>query len=522
MNKLNGTVNSINMNAVNAGNASNANTAADTAINKIIIRDPDGFARQTYDLIIVGGGIYGVMLSYEAARKGLKSLLLERDDFGGATTFNCLRILHGGFRYLQTMDFNRFRESVAERKWFLKTFPDLVSPLPCLMPLYGNGLRRPTIMKFGASINDFLSRDRNLGVKAENTIPSSRILDVAEVIRIFPGVDRTGLKGGILWYDAIMPDPQFILMEILKRSVQYGCTALNYMEAKTLVTENSQATGITAQDTLTAKEFVFKANVVVNAAGPWCRRFASLIDKDYPKLFKSSLAWNVLFDMPALSSHALAITPNKPKARTYFLVPWKNKLLAGTGHGPWAGTAEHPSPTEEMQDCFLSDLKSAIPDAGFTRNKILHLFSGLLPATREGGVGLTKRAVILDHSQSGGPHGFYSLSGIKFTTARLVAEKMLKKIFPDSHDRCDSSFEVCETSANGWYIDRNFKSGLKEPIDDRDLETLKEIVETEAVVTVDDLLFRRTNLWEFVDYDMNIRENLQRFLSSTKSGRNAN
>jgi glycerol-3-phosphate dehydrogenase len=482
-----------------------------------IIRDPAAFAQKTYDLIIIGGGIYGVMISFEAAKRGLKALVLERKDFGGATTFNCLRILHGGFRYLQTIDLHRFRESVAERKWFLKTFPELVLPLPCLMPLYGKGLRRPFIMKFAGLINDFLSRDRNEGVKSEYAIPSSQIIDVEEVARIFPEVDLSGLKGGLLWYDAIMPDPQFILMELLKCSVKNGCGALNYMKAKTLITEDNKATGVTAQDALNAETFVFKSNVVVNATGPWSRRFAASVDKDHPQLFKSSLAWNVLFDKPALSSYALAITPKKPDARTYFIVPWKDKLLAGTVHSPWTYQAKQPSPSKQMLASFLDDLNFAISGAGFSQDKILHIFSGLLPATCEGGMELTKREVILDHAKNGGPRGFYSVSGIKFTTARLVAEKLLKKIFPDRDNQHEPFFEIFENSKSDWQAGRDFDANCKEPIDDSALEALRAIIDKESVTSMDDLLFRRTNLWEVVHRDINIRNKLQRSLFPEKS-----
>jgi glycerol-3-phosphate dehydrogenase len=123
----------------------------------IITRDPVGAVRGRYDLIVVGGGIYGVMILLEASRRRLNALLVERDDFGGQTSFNSLRIIHGGLRYLQTLDLHRFRESVSERQWFLRTFPDLIRPLPCLMPLHGDGLRRPPVLRAALAANDFLS-----------------------------------------------------------------------------------------------------------------------------------------------------------------------------------------------------------------------------------------------------------------------------------------------------------------------------------------------------------------------------
>jgi glycerol-3-phosphate dehydrogenase len=175
-----------------------------------------------------------------------------------------------------------------------------------------------------------------------------------------------------------------------------------------------------------------------------------------------------------------------------------------------------------MMEFFLDDLNSAIPDAGLTRNTILYTFSGLLPATRQGGVGLTKREVILDHSEKGGPRGFYSLSGIKFTTARLVAEKLLKKIFPDSRNRYGSLFEIFQTPGNGKYIGRDFAVGRKEPLDGPLLEALREIADQESVATLDDLLFRRTNLWEVVHGDTDLREKLQQFVFPTKCEINEN
>ena len=478
-----------------------------------IIRDPERFSKETYSLIIIGGGIYGVMLAYEAAARGLKPLLLERDDFGGATTFNCLRILHGGFRYLQTMDLHRFRESVSERKWFLRAFPGLVSPLPCLMPLYGNGLRRPRIMRMAALANDFLSRDRNIGVQGKNILPSSRILKIDQVAALFPKVDTAGLKGGLVWYDAIMSDPQIILIEIVKRSVQSGCAALNYVEGQSLVVENNQVKGIMARDRLSSRSYEFESPVVINAAGPWCRQFASALNLDFPELFKASLAWNVLFDKPALSSHALAVAPKKPNARTYFLVPWKGKLLAGTGHAPWNRESTSPAPPQEVLDSFIEDLNTAVPNAGLTRNKILHLFSGFLPATQEGGIGLTKREVILDHSENGGPNGFYSVSGIKFTTARLVAEKLLKKIFADRVRQYDPQSEIFETAGNGWRAIGDFSAGRIPALDDASIKDLREIIDSEAVVTLDDLLFRRTSLWEPTPSNEKIKKQLKQHLA---------
>ena len=126
----------------------------------MIRRDPDAAVSREHDLIVVGGGIYGACLAVEPARRGLRPLLLERGDFCAATTWNSLRILNGGFRYLTKRDLPRFRESGSECRWFSRTFPDLVRPIECLMPLYGEGLKRPVFLASALWLNDRLSSER--------------------------------------------------------------------------------------------------------------------------------------------------------------------------------------------------------------------------------------------------------------------------------------------------------------------------------------------------------------------------
>lgn len=143
-------------------------------------RDIDAAKERAYDAIIVGGGIYGVMLLAEATQRGMRALLIDKDDFGSATSANNLRIVHGGLRYLQSMHLSRHRESVAERRWFLKEFPDHVRPLPCLMPLYGGLMRNPVLLRTALAVNDWLSRDRNDGVPEENYLPPGKLIGSEE------------------------------------------------------------------------------------------------------------------------------------------------------------------------------------------------------------------------------------------------------------------------------------------------------------------------------------------------------
>jgi len=201
-----------------------------------IVRNVKRCSEEVYDLVIVGGGIYGVMLAYEAVRRNLRPLMLERNDFWGATSLNHLRTIHGGIRYLQSLDLPRFIESVGERKWFLKYFPQFVYVMPCLMPLYGKGLYRNSILKIGLLMNDMFSFNRNTSVGKERHLPNGKMISPQQTKAIFPAVDSQGLKGSALWYDANIQEYQRLMMELLKVAVTSGATALNYVNVKGLLT----------------------------------------------------------------------------------------------------------------------------------------------------------------------------------------------------------------------------------------------------------------------------------------------
>jgi glycerol-3-phosphate dehydrogenase len=285
----------------------------------VIDRDVDGTAARSYDLLVIGGGMYGAALALEAVRSGMSTLVLERGNFGGETTRSSLGILHGGLRYLQRLDLPRFYESVGERRWFLRHFPDLVEPLPCLMPLYdpprGGRLRRPGVLRLALGINDILARERAL--------PPGRLLSVAETAELFPGVDRTGLRGGALWYDAVTRDPQRLTGEVLRWACRCGARALDHIEAVDLAVQDGEVAGIRAVDRESGRSVDFRANRVVNCAGPWSRDLARQFDRDVPALLRPALAFNLLLDREPPSRAALAVASREPGAQTWFLLPWE-------------------------------------------------------------------------------------------------------------------------------------------------------------------------------------------------------
>ena len=447
-----------------------------------ILRNPEAAVQSEYDLIIIGGGIYGAMLALESGFRGLRSLLLEKDDFGGATSYNSLRIVHGGFRYLQSLDLRRFYESVGERRWFLKTFPELVKPLPCLMPLYGKGTRRPGVLASALRANDLLSVRRNVGVRGDRALNEGKIISSKEVRSRFPQVDTAGLQGGAVWFDASMSDSQRVLMSVLRWAVELGSKPLNYVTAEEILTADDRVVGVQGRDGVSGKSYEYKASVVVNAGGAWVNEIASSTDIMHP-----SLAWNLLFDRPALSDYALAIAPKQPDAQTYFLHPWKNRLLAGTLHHPWQKSADtRPQPSTEQIEDFVENLNRAVPNLNLRSSEVIRVLAGVLPVKQAGGTKLSSREVIFDHGKRGGAKGSYSVAGVKFTTSRLVADRTLRQIFPArkrQESELESNFTQGQYDYDWW------------PLEDQSwLLPLRDIIANESVIHLDDLLFRRTSL----------------------------
>ena len=402
-----------------------------------IAREPHRASDSRFDLIIVGGGIYGAQLAMEATRRGWRSLLLEREDYGGGTSANWLRILHGGLRYLQKMDLPRFFDSVNERQYFLRHFAAYARPLECIMPLSGEGLRRPSVMRAALTLNDALSWRRNRDVPAPAHLPGSGVLSPQALNRRLPALALPAHAGAACWHDAWVSEPQRLLIDTLRMASTGGSQALNYLDVQTLTESAGRVNGVFAHDRWHNQPLRLQAPRVILATGPTT---ASLLAQwggalgDQLAGNEWSIAWNVLFDVSAPDRHAaLALTPPAADcpdgiAQTYFLLPCAGRLLAGTGHARWAHGAEAPPKVSDQQlQQFVHALNSACPSLGLHPDKALRVFAGLLPA--EAGpadhVRLLGRPSITDFAASGGPTGLYAVSGVKYTTARSVACSVL-------------------------------------------------------------------------------------------------
>ena len=456
----------------------------------MITRDPPTASRSSADMIVIGGGVYGITLALEAACRGLRPILLERDDFGGRTSWNSLRIVHGGLRYLQRLDLRRFRESVKERRWWLANFPDLVTPLPCLMPLYGRGLRRPAILRMALLADALLGWDRNRRVAADLRLPTGRVLSRAETLERCPWLEMEGLSGGALWSDALMLAPQRLLIEMLHRACEMGAVALNYTEVTEPLLAGGSICGVRAEDRLASTALEFRAPIVVNCGGPWTRSLSCRLDRDVPQLFRPSLAVNLLLDRKLNAGTALALTASRPGSRTYFLLPWQGRILAGTFHAK----CDEASPITQLDphiiEAFIHALDATAPQLEIRPDQVVRTLWGHLPVQSYGSIDLSTRETILHHADHGGPHGLFSIAGVKFTTARLVAERTLRRTLELQNRPLPPARQLDRQSHEPVVAREEFELLLQQ---DRAaaMRYLQRVKRKESVVQPEDLVLRR-------------------------------
>src|SRR5512138_104540 len=164
-------------------------------------RDLRRLADENFDVAVAGGGVMGLAVAREAASRGLRTALVEKGDFGGATSANSLKLIHGGLRYLQHGDIGRLRQSVRERLAFMRTAPHLVHPLPFLVPTYGHGAKGKEAMDIAFLLYRMLAWDRNGTGDPEKEIPPGRTISADECRRLFPGFRQQGLTGGAVFHD---------------------------------------------------------------------------------------------------------------------------------------------------------------------------------------------------------------------------------------------------------------------------------------------------------------------------------
>src|SRR5690242_16194816 len=185
-------------------------------------RDVDRLSSRTFDVLVVGGGIQGLTIACDAAQRGLSVALVERDDFGSGSSFNHLRTIHGGLRYLQSLDFARARASMRERRTVARIAPHAVQPLPFALPLYRSLTRGKAALAAGLALDAVVTADRNRGIGASHRLPRGRVVGRGTAVQRFPGLRRQGLTGAAVFYDYVTTEPDRYTFSVAIAAAEHG------------------------------------------------------------------------------------------------------------------------------------------------------------------------------------------------------------------------------------------------------------------------------------------------------------
>src|SRR2546425_8339814 len=203
-----------------------------------MVRDIDRLTTRTFDLLVVGGGIYGLTVAYDAAQRGGAVAVIERDDFGSGASFNHLRTIHGGLRYLQTLDIKRARESVRERRTLARIAPHAVQPLVFALPLTRSITKGKLAMRAGFLLDRLVALGRNRGVPPSHRLPGGRVVSRGTAIQRFPGLRRQGLTGAAVFYDYVTLEPDRLTFAFAIAAVEHGASIANHVDALEPIVES--------------------------------------------------------------------------------------------------------------------------------------------------------------------------------------------------------------------------------------------------------------------------------------------
>lgn len=433
-------------------------------------RDLGLLAAREWDVAVVGGGIYGAAVAWDAAQRGLSVALLEREDFGAGASWNSLKTIHGGMRYLQKLDLGRLRESACERATLLRIAPEVVRPLPFVVPTYGHGATGREALALGLRLNDWLTRDRNRGLPPSHCIPGARTVSAAEALGLVPGLERRGLTGAALWHDAQAASTERLTLGFVHAAADAGALPANHAEVASLLRIGNRVSGVAVRDTLGGGRVEVRARLVVNAAGPWADDVLArggLARKPAPLL----RARNVVLGRPLAVPFAVGA---RSEGRFLFVVPWEGRTILGTSYEP----AEAP-PSDPM--AFLDEASRAFPWAGIGRADATLVHEGLVPG-RVGASGLSTRPRLHDHEAEDGLPGLVSLQGVKYTTARAVAERAVDLVMR----RLGRPGSTCRTASTPLAKARALPGSLE--------ERARLAVREEMALTLADAVLRRLDL----------------------------
>lgn len=442
-----------------------------------------------WDVVVIGGGATGVGIAVDAASRGLKTLLLEAQDFAAGTSSRSTKLIHGGVRYMKNpRDWGLVREALKERRILIKNAPHLVHSKPFILPTYKKWERE--YFTVGLGIYSAMTYG---GYGIGRTSSLSR----EETLSRLPGVKAEGLMGGVQFYDGQFDDAR-LTVALMRTAYNLGATPLNYMPVVGIERKGGWIQSVTAQDKETGEEFRIRTKMVFNAAGAWVDPIRRMVDPDASTLVRVSRGSHILLDKSFMPGDTGMLIPKTRDGRVLFAIPWHEMLLVGTTDVEQRDADFDPKVSEEEVN-FMIETASGYLEKPITRADVKATFAGLRPLFNPqatGSAGSTAK-VSREHAVIPEFGNMITVTGGKWTAYRKMAEHAML----EATTRHLIPPRLCVTKDLPIFRDEVWDQAALEVAAEKSEEADAKVVEYarysrdyEGARTAEDVLFRRLRL----------------------------
>jgi glycerol-3-phosphate dehydrogenase len=385
-----------------------------------------------YDIVVVGGGINGAGIARDAALRGLRVLLLEKYDFGGATSAWSSRLIHGGLRYLEYAEIPLVFESLHERRRLRQLAPHLVERLRLTIPIYKQSRRGKLMIRLGMIAYDLLS----IGKK----VPRHRMMSRDELIAAEPGINQEGLLGAAEYYDAQVTYIERLVLENIIGAHEAGAEVRNYCPAIGINVSQRKVQSLHFMEQGSDQETEVTTRLVINAAGPWVDRVLATVNREISRFMGGTKGSHIVVGSFAGAPKSAFYVEAAADGRPFFIIPWNQQYLIGTTDIRYHGDPADVRASEDEIRYLLDETNRVFPSAQLTQDDIHYAYAGVrpLPLRKKGPESaITRKHIIKKHRRIA--KGLISIIGGKLTTYRNLAEQAVDlavRVLKSDAERC--------------------------------------------------------------------------------------
>ncbi len=376
------------------------------------------------DVLVVGGGVVGCGVALDAVTRGLSTGLIEARDYASGTSSRSSKLIHGGLRYLEMLDFGLVHEALQERRLLLTTIaPHLVRPVPFMYPL-----SKPAWERFYVGSGIALYDGLAFGVRQTAGLPRHRHLGKKAALRLMPSLRPDALTGAIQYHDAQVDDARFVL-ELARTAAMHGAHVVNRVAAIGLLRsdDGEGVVGVRARDNHTGEEFDIRARRVIAAAGVWTDEIQEMVGADGPLKVRSSKGIHLVVPRDRITSETGVIL--RTEKSVLFIIPWDEHWIIGTTDTDWTLDKAHPAATSADIDYLLETVNSVLVTP-LTRDDIDGVYAGLRPLI-SGDESDETTKLSREHVVATPVPGLTLIAGGKYTTYRIMAKDAVDEAVKD-------------------------------------------------------------------------------------------